>query len=203
VDQTILSKAQYWATNTTFNAVTRAEIQSLLDSDNKAEISERFYRDLEFGTGGLRGIMGAGTNRMNIYNIRRATAALSQHILETLGNDAPKSVAISYDSRNFSVEFAHAAAEVLAAHGIRALITAELRPTPMLSFMVRHYGCVAGICITASHNPPEYNGYKVYWSSGSQIISPHDKAVIARYNELSKYEDIKTMSFEQAEAQGL
>jgi phosphomannomutase len=147
--------------------------------------------------------MGAGTNRMNIYNIRRATTALALHVRETFGSEGPLKVGISYDSRNFSREFAFAAAEVLAANGIKALITEELRPTPMLSFMVRHFGCAAGICITASHNPPEYNGYKVYWSSGAQIIAPHDAAIIAKYSHLEKFEDIKSMPIDHAKSQGL
>ena len=203
MDQNITSRAKYWASNPVFDSQTRAEVQRLLDSDNNTELSERFYRDLEFGTGGLRGIMGAGTNRMNIYNIRRATTALALHVRETFGSEGPLKVGISYDSRNFSREFAFAAAEVLAAHGIKALITEELRPTPMLSYMVRHFGCAAGICITASHNPPEYNGYKVYWSSGAQIIAPHDAAIIAKYSHLEKFEDIKSMPIDQAKSQGL
>lgn len=203
LDQDVLSKAKYWASSPVFDAKTRSEIQSLLDSDNFSEISERFYRDLEFGTGGLRGILGSGTNRMNIYNIRRATTALAQHLLQTHESGRPIKVAISYDSRHYSQEFAFAAAEVLAANGIQALITKELRPTPMLSFMVRHYGCAAGICITASHNPPEYNGYKVYWNSGAQIIAPHDAAIIARYNELTRFESIASMPIESAKSKGL
>lgn len=203
LDQDITSKAHYWASNPVFDAKTRSEVQNLLDSDNNAEITERFYKDLEFGTGGLRGILGAGTNRMNIYNVRRATTALAHHVRETVKGNTQIKVAISYDSRHYSREFAFAAAEVLAANGIKALITKDLRPTPMLSFMVRHYGCAAGICITASHNPPEYNGYKVYWDSGAQIIGPHDAAIIAKYNQLTKFEEIKSMPIEQAKTQGL
>lgn len=203
MDPSILARAKYWSTNPTFDELTRAEVQRFLDSDNSTEISERFYKDLEFGTGGLRGILGAGSNRMNIYNIRRATTALAHHIKDVSDNRSDLKVAISYDSRNYSREFALAAAEVLAANGITALVTEELRPTPMLSFMVRHYGCAAGICVTASHNPPEYNGYKVYWSDGAQIIAPHDSAIIAKYNDLSDFASIKFIPLEQAKAANL
>lgn len=203
MDQAVISRAQYWATSTVFDEKTRSDVKALLANNNNQEISERFYKDLEFGTGGLRGILGAGTNRMNLYNVRKATTALALHIKDVYGTSGNLKVAISYDSRNFSKDFALAAAEVLAANGIKALITEELRPTPMLSFMVRHYGCAAGICITASHNPPEYNGYKVYWSNGAQIIAPHDKAIITKYNEITKFESIKHIPFTQAEAQGL
>lgn len=203
MDQNIIAKAQYWSTNSVFNQSTRLEIKSLLDSDNFSELSERFYKDLEFGTGGLRGILGAGTNRMNLYNVRRATTAIAMHLKASHEPSVKLKVAISYDSRHYSRDFAFAAAEVLAAHNITALITAELRPTPMLSFMVRHYGCAAGICITASHNPPEYNGYKVYWNDGAQVIAPHDAAIISNYNKLSRFEDLKFKAFTEAQSQGL
>lgn len=203
MDQRILSRASYWAKNSVFDEQTRSEISELLNTNNEKELSERFYRDLEFGTGGLRGIMGAGTNRMNIYNVRKATTAMALYLREIHGADTALKVAISYDSRNSSREFAVATGEVLAAHGIKAIITKELRPTPMLSFMVRHFRCAAGICVTASHNPPEYNGYKVYWDTGAQIISPHDKAIIAKYAELERYEEIKHLPIERAQLEGL
>lgn len=203
LDQTIIAKAQYWSTNPVFDQSTRMEIKRLLDSDNFSELSERFYKDLEFGTGGLRGILGAGTNRMNLYNVRRATTAIAMHLKASHESSSKLKVAISYDSRHYSRDFAFAAAEVLAAHNITAVITAELRPTPMLSFMVRHYGCAAGICITASHNPPEYNGYKVYWDDGAQVIAPHDAAIIANYGKLSRFEDLKFMPCEEAQSRGL
>jgi phosphoglucomutase len=203
LDSIITSRAQYWASNTVFDEKTRQEISTLIDTNNDRELSERFYRDLEFGTGGLRGIMGAGTNRMNIYNVRKATTALALYLRDVHGSDTALKVGISYDSRNYSREFAVAAGEVLAAHGIKALVTKELRPTPMLSYMVRHYHCAAGICVTASHNPPEYNGYKVYWDTGAQIIAPHDKAIIAKYGELSRYEEIKFLPVEEAKSRGL
>lgn len=202
-DQAIQQRATYWATSSAFDQQTRSEIAALIEAKNDKELSERFYRDLEFGTGGLRGIMGAGTNRMNIYNIRKATTALASHLRDVHGQSKELKVALSYDSRHRSREFANAACEVLAAFNIKALITKELRPTPMLSFMVRHYGCSAGICVTASHNPPEYNGYKVYWDTGAQVIPPHDKAIIAKYNELSRYEDLKTVDYKTGLAKGM
>jgi phosphoglucomutase len=203
MESAILTKATYWATSPVFDEQTRSDIQSLISVKNEKELTDRFYRDLEFGTGGLRGILGAGTNRMNLYNVRKATTALALHVLEVNRQSADLKVAISYDSRHFSREFAIAAGEVLAAHGIKALMTKELRPTPMLSFMVRQYGCAAGICVTASHNPAEYNGYKVYWSNGAQIITPHDKAIIAKYGEISRFEDIKYIPIDEAKRLGL
>ena len=198
MEQTILDRATYWATNPVFDLSTRSEIQELLDTKNVKELTERFYRDLEFGTGGLRGIIGAGRNRINIYNIRKATTALALYLREVHGSRPDLKVAISYDSRNYSREFSIAAGEIFAAHGIKALMTKELRPTPMLSFMVRHFQCVAGICVTASHNPAAYNGYKVYWDTGAQIIAPHDGAIIAKYSELSRYEDIRFLPVKTA-----
>jgi phosphoglucomutase len=203
MEQVILERAQYWATNPVFDQATRSEIQDLLTSKNEKELTERFYRDLEFGTGGLRGIIGAGRNRMNIYNIRKATTALALYLREVHGPDASMKVAISYDSRLYSREFSVAAGEIFAAHGIKTLLTKELRPTPMLSFMVRHFKCVAGICVTASHNPAEYNGYKVYWNTGAQIIAPHDRAIISKYAEIGRYEDISFTPVERAKAEGL
>ncbi len=170
--------AGYWATANVFDEKTRQEIADLLQANNETELTERFYRDLEFGTGGMRGILSAGSARMNIYNIRKASQAFADVLSAHFGDSAAKSIAISYDSRHYSREFAEATAEVMAANGISAYITKELRPTPMLSFMVRHYGCKGGVCVTASHNPGEYNGYKVYWETGGQIVPPHDEAVI-------------------------
>ncbi len=202
MDEIISTRAKYWATSPGFDESTRHEIQSLLSSGNEKELSERFYRDLEFGTGGLRGIIGAGTNRVNIYNIRKATTALALYLRQVHGQNTALKVAISHDSRHFSREYAVATGEVFAAHGIKALITKELRPTPMLSFMVRHFHCAAGICVTASHNPPEYNGYKVYWDTGAQVIAPHDKAIIAKYGELTRYEDLRFLPVEKAKLEG-
>ncbi|MCX6124435.1 MAG: phospho-sugar mutase [Proteobacteria bacterium] len=203
IEPSILARATYWASNPIFDQGSRREITNLIETHNIKELMERFYRDLEFGTGGLRGIMGPGTNRMNIYNIRKATTALALQIISVHGGSKTLKVAVSYDSRNMSREFAMAACEVLAAHKIESLITEELRPTPMLSFMVRHFNCQAGICVTASHNPAEYNGYKVYWDTGAQIISPHDQAIIARYSELAKYEDLPLLPFSEALTIGL
>ena len=197
------SQAHYWATSSVFDLETRKEIQGLLDSKNEKELNERFYRDLEFGTGGLRGVLGAGTSRMNIYNVRKATQAFASYLNSFFADLPERSIAISYDSRRFSREFAEASAEVMAANGICAYVTKELRPTPMLSYMVRHFKCQGGICITASHNPPNNNGYKVYWESGGQIVPPHDKEIITRYGSIANYEDIRLMSFSQGLEKGL
>lgn len=207
-----LERARYWATADVFDAETRAEVQALIDSGNDAEIINRFYRELEFGTGGMRGILGAGSSRMNLYNIRKATTALAHYLLELekagqlktqVSHGNRMAVAIAYDSRHRSKEFAQAAAGVLAANGIKALITRELRPTPMLSFMTRHFQCAAGICITASHNPPEYNGYKVYWQTGGQLVPPHDQAIVDRYAGITGYESLQQMDYNVAMKEGL
>lgn len=197
MDNLIKEKAEYWAGADVFDDQTKGEIRDLLDQNAVKELTDRFYRDLEFGTGGLRGIIGAGTSRMNIYNIRKATSALSSYLKEVFREKDLISVAISYDSRRFSREFAQAAASVLAAYGIRSIITKELRPVPMLSFMVRKYECQAGICITASHNPPEYNGYKVYWNTGGQLVPPHDKEIIKLYNGIESYDNLPSISYEE------
>jgi phosphoglucomutase len=198
----ILERAKYWATAPVFDAQTRSEIAQLIETGNAKELDDRFYRDLEFGTGGLRGILGAGTARMNYYNIRKAACALAQYVQAAYPNKS-NSIAIAYDSRRFSREFAQATAEVMAAHRIKTYITKELRPVPMLSFFVRHFGCAAGVCVTASHNPPEYNGFKVYWTTGGQVVPPHDAEIIRRYNGITDYESIPSMPFEQAERAGL
>ena len=195
--------AEYWATAKVFDEKTRQEIADLLQANNEKELTERFYRDLEFGTGGMRGILSAGSARMNIYNVRKAGQAFADVLSAHFGDSARKSIAISYDSRHYSREFAEATAEVMAANGISAYITKELRPTPMLSFMVRHYGCKGGVCVTASHNPAEYNGYKVYWETGGQIVPPHDEAVIKRYSEITKYESIRFLPFSEGVKKGL
>lgn len=197
--------ARYWATSPAFDAETRDEISRLVARNDEKELTERFYRDLEFGTGGLRGILGAGTSRMNIYNVRKATTALALHLIDTFPQEAAArtlKVAISHDSRRFSREFAKATAEVLVANGIQALITKDLRPVPMLSFMTRHFGCHAGVCVTASHNPPDYNGYKVYWQTGGQLVPPHDKAIIQKYAAIKGYEAIKRLDYEKALKEG-
>lgn len=179
-----------------FDERTRKELAKLIDAGDEGELTDRFYRDLEFGTGGMRGIMGAGTSRMNVYNIRKATQALALY-LKQVYKDQDVKIALSYDSRHNSKIYVHAAVEVLAGHGFHSFITEEMRPVPFLSFMVRHYGCHAGICITASHNPPQYNGFKVYWTDGGQLVPPHDKNVIKFYSEIKRYEDIPHIPFPQ------
>ena len=177
---------QEWLSNPYFDEATKAELRAIEGDEN--EIKERFYMDLEFGTAGLRGVIGAGINRMNIYVVRRATQGLANYIIKQGGAD--KGVAIAYDSRHMSPEFAMEAAMTLAANGIKAYKFESLRPTPELSFAVRELGCIAGINITASHNPPEYNGYKVYWEDGAQFIPPHDKGVT---DEVLAIEDLSTV----------
>lgn len=194
-----LEKYQEWITNDYFDTKTKAELKSI--ENNEAEIIDRFFKDLEFGTGGLRGVLGAGSNRMNIYTVRRATQGLANYIISQKGES--KGVAIAYDSRNMSTEFADTAATCLAANGIQAYVFESLRPTPELSFALRQLGCIAGIVITASHNPSEYNGYKVYWEDGAQITSPKDVEIIKEVNSIHDYSTCKTMSVEEAKAAGL
>ena len=163
-----------WISDSYFDEGTKEELKAIANDEN--EIKERFYKNLEFGTAGLRGIIGAGTNRLNIYTVRKATQGLANYILKRDAKD--RGVAIAYDSRRMSPEFADEAALCLAANGIKAYVFDALRPTPELSFAVRELHCIAGINITASHNPPEYNGYKVYWEDGAQITPPHDKGIM-------------------------
>ena len=188
-----------WLTNPYFDEATRRELESIKDNDR--EIQDRFYMDLEFGTAGLRGVIGAGTNRMNIYVVRRATQGLANYICRAGGKE--KGVAISFDSRHMSPEFAAEAALCLAANGIRAYIFETLRPTPVLSYAVRHLGCIAGINITASHNPSEYNGYKVYWEDGAQITPPHDTGIMDEVKAISDWSTVLTMPLEEAKDKGL
>lgn len=188
-----------WLANPYFDEETKKELRAI--SADEKEIKERFYMDLEFGTAGLRGVIGAGINRMNIYTVRRATQGLADYILEQGGAD--RGVAIAYDSRRMSPEFSDEAARTLAANGIKAYRFESLRPTPELSFAVRELGCIAGINITASHNPPEYNGYKVYWEDGAQFTPPHDKGVTEKVMAITDLSAVKTMSREEAEASGL
>lgn len=188
-----------WLSNPYFDEATKAELRAIADDDN--EIKERFYMDLEFGTAGLRGIIGAGINRMNIYVVRRATQGLANYIIKQGG--ASKGVAIAYDSRRMSPEFADEAARTLAANGIMAYKFESLRPTPELSFAVRELGCIAGINVTASHNPPEYNGYKVYWEDGAQFTPPHDKGVTEEVLAIEDLSSVKTMTASDAKAAGL
>lgn len=184
-----LSKANKWLTSSTVDDDTKAEIEYLIDNDSKA-FEEAFYSDLEFGTGGLRGLMGVGTMRMNEYTIGMATQGLANYILSQFP-DKQSAVAIAYDSRNNSSFFAETAASVLSANGINVHLFSELRPTPLLSFAVRELKCQAGIVITASHNPKEYNGYKVYWEDGAQVLPPHDKGIIAEVRSVQRIDDVK------------
>lgn len=188
-----------WLSNPYFDEAAKEELRAIAGDEN--EIKERFYMDLEFGTAGLRGIIGAGINRMNIYVVRRATQGLANYIIRQGG--ASKGVAIAYDSRRMSPEFADEAARTLAANGIKAYKFESLRPTPELSFAVRELGCIAGINVTASHNPPEYNGYKVYWEDGAQFTPPHDKGVTEEVLAIEDLSTVKTMSADAARATGL
>lgn len=189
---------EQWLADPYFDEDTKNELRAIADDEN--EIKERFYMDLEFGTAGLRGIIGAGINRMNIYTVRRATQGLANYIKKQGGEE--KGVAIAFDSRRMSPEFAMEAAMTLAANGIKAYKFESLRPTPELSFAVRELGCIAGINITASHNPPEYNGYKVYWEDGAQFTPPHDRGVTEKVMAITDLSAVKTMSREEAVASG-
>ena len=188
-----------WCTNQYFDESVRKELESI--ASNEKEIEDRFYKNLEFGTGGLRGVIGYGTNRMNIYTVRKATQGLANFIIKENAKD--RGVAIAYDSRHMSPEFADEAALCLNANGIKAYVFPSLRPTPMLSFTVRELNCIAGIVVTASHNPPEYNGYKVYWEDGAQITAPKDKLIIDVVNNVTDYNLVKTMDIEEAVKAGL
>ncbi len=190
---------EQWINNPYFDEETKNELKAIANDDN--EIKERFYADLEFGTAGLRGVIGAGTNRMNIYTVRKATQGLANYILKT--GKQEQGVAIAYDSRRMSPEFADESALCLAANGIKAYVFESLRPTPELSYAVRKLGCVAGINITASHNPPEYNGYKVYWEDGAQITPPHDNGIMAEVKAVTDYSTVKTMDKAAAVEAGL
>lgn len=188
-----------WCSDAYFDEQTKEELRAI--AADEAEVEDRFYRRLEFGTGGLRGVIGAGTNRMNIYTVRQATQGLANYIIAQNGQD--KGVAIAYDSRRMSPEFAEEAALCLNANGIKTYRFESLRPTPELSFAVRELGCMAGIVITASHNPREYNGYKVYWEDGAQITPPHDKNILAEVAKVTEFSQVKTMDKQAALQQGL
>ncbi len=188
-----------WLTSPCFDDATKAELKAIAEDEN--EIKERFYTELEFGTAGLRGVIGAGLNRMNIYTVRKATQGLANYIAQVGGKE--KGVAIAFDSRRMSPEFAKEAALCLAANGVKAYLFDSLRPTPELSYAVRKLGCIAGINITASHNPPEYNGYKVYWEDGAQITPPHDKGIMEEVKAITDFSTLKTMEEEDAAKAGL
>ena len=189
----------FWLNDAYFDEDTKNELLAIRNDEK--EIEDRFYKELEFGTGGLRGVIGAGTNRMNIYTVRKATQGLANYILKQGGKE--KGVAIAYDSRRKSPEFADEAALCLAANGIKAYVFESLRPTPELSFALRKLGCISGIVVTASHNPPEYNGYKAYWEDGAQVTAPKDKEIITEVKNVTDYHEVKTMDKEEAIKAGL
>ena len=189
----------FWLNDAYFDEDTKNELLAIRNDEK--EIEDRFYKELEFGTGGLRGVIGAGTNRMNIYTVRKATQGLANYILKQGGKE--KGVAIAYDSRRKSPEFADEAALCLAANGIKAYVFDALRPTPELSFALRKLGCISGIVITASHNPPEYNGYKAYWEDGAQVTAQKDKEIITEVKNVTDYHEVKTMDKEEAIKAGL
>ncbi|MCY4524067.1 MAG: phospho-sugar mutase [Halobacteriovoraceae bacterium] len=190
-----LESARKWIANPCFDVKFQKEIQSLIDKDEKLEILDRFYKDLEFGTGGLRAIIGAGRNRINTYTVAKATQALAD-TLKALKKETLK-VAISYDSRRFSKDFAQKAAEVLAGNGIFVYFYPHLNPVALLSFAIRYYKTDAGIMITASHNPPHYNGYKTYWNDGAQVTPPHDQLIIENYKKITDFSQIASMDFQE------
>ena len=202
-----MDQYKFWLEDSYFDEGTKEELRKI--ADNQAEIEDRFYKDLAFGTGGLRGVIGAGTNRMNIYTVRKATQGLANYILKQGGAD--KGVAIAYDSRYYSPEFADEAALCMAANGIKAYVFDELRPTPELSFALRTLGCISGIVVTASHNPPvpashnpgKYNGYKVYWEDGAQVTAPKDHEIIDEVEHVTDFHTVKTMSKDDAIEAGL
>jgi len=189
-DKNIIEKANTWLGNE-FDEDTRQQVKQMMDNDHHA-LTEAFYKDLEFGTGGLRGIIGVGTNRMNKYTVGMATQGLANYLKKSFPDYSEIKVAVAYDSRNFSDYFARITAEVLSANGIKVHLFDELRPVPLLSFAIRHLNCLSGIVITASHNPKEYNGYKVYWADGGQLVPPHDHNIIA---EVRKIESVKDVNF--------
>ena len=190
---------EQWLNDPFIDEETKAELRSI--ADNEMEIKERFFKELEFGTGGLRGIIGNGSNRLNQYTVGKASQGLANYILKEGTQD--KGVAIAYDSRFMSPEFAEVAGLIFAANGIPAFVYPSLRPVPMLSFAVRELGCTAGVVLTASHNPPEYNGYKVYWADGAQVVAPRDKGIITEVNAVTDFGMIKRMDRAEAEAKKL
>ncbi|MDD4198197.1 MAG: phospho-sugar mutase [Paludibacter sp.] len=187
----VLEKAQTWLDGN-YDLETKKAVRQMMDADDKTELVESFYRDLEFGTGGLRGIMGVGTNRMNIYTVGAATQGLSNYLKAQFANLPQISVVIGHDCRNNSRKFAEISADIFSANGIKVYLFEELRPTPEVSFAIRHFGCQSGIILTASHNPKEYNGYKAYWDDGAQMIAPHDENVIS---EVMKIKDVNEIKF--------
>ena len=194
-----LDEYKKWCESPEFDEETKKELLEI--KDNEKEIEDRFYKELEFGTAGLRGVIGAGTNRMNKYTVGKATQGLANYIVEQ--GTEKQGVAISYDSRKMSKEFSMQTALILNANGIKTYLFENLRPVPELSYAVRELGCTAGVMITASHNPPQYNGYKVYWDDGAQIVAPRDKDIISKVREIKSYSQIKEIGRNEAEKAGL
>jgi phosphoglucomutase len=192
-----------WLSSQQISAEDKKSVLDLLANKETQELRDRFYKELEFGTGGLRGIIGAGTNRMNIYVVRRATQGLANYIKSRGEKAMSQGVAIAYDSRHFSLAFARSAGEVLAANGIRVFLFPTLQTTPALSFAIRKLGCISGICVTASHNPPQYNGFKVYWDDGAQIIPPHDKGILAEVFKITSWSEALLSDFDEKMKQGM
>ncbi|MDE5800106.1 MAG: phospho-sugar mutase, partial [Paramuribaculum sp.] len=188
--KTVTAKAQVWL-GEGYDEATRKEVQAMLDDEDPTLLIESFYKDLEFGTGGLRGIMGAGSNRMNIYTVGAATQGLANYLKEAFKDLPEISVVVGHDVRNNSRRFAEIVANIFSANGIKAYLFDSFRPTPELSFAIRHLGCQSGVNITASHNPKEYNGYKAYWEDGAQIIAPHDTNIIDHVNRIKGVESIR------------
>ena len=186
----VTEKAEKWLTPA-YDAETQAEVKRMLENEDKTELIEAFYKDLEFGTGGLRGIMGVGTNRMNIYTVGAATQGLSNYLNANFKDMKQISVVVGYDCRNNSSLFAKISADIFSANGIKVYLFEEMRPPPEMSFAIRHLGCQSGIILTASHNPKEYNGYKAYWDDGAQVLAPHDKGIIDEVNKIASAADIK------------
>lgn len=204
LSETVLARVKEWQDETVFDSQTVSDIRRLQAEGKNQELTDRFYKNLEFGTGGMRGILGAGSAYMNEYNVRKATVALAEQILHDFPQDRGKwKVAVSYDSRRKSEDFSRCIAETLAHYGIQTLRTRELRPVPMLSFLIRWKQCQAGVCITASHNPPQYNGFKLYWQGGAQVVPPVDDAVLARYLAQADYRNLPRMNYAEALEVGL
>ena len=185
----VIAKAQTWLDGN-YNDETKAEIRKMMAAEDKTDLIESFYRDLEFGTGGLRGIMGAGTNRMNIYTVGAATQGLSNYLKSQFADIEQISVVIGHDCRNNSRLFSEISANIFSANGIKVFLFEDLRPTPEVSFAIRHFGCQSGIILTASHNPKEYNGYKAYWDDGAQMIAPHDENVITEVMKITNVDNL-------------
>ena len=193
--------AKMWAKDSYIDENHRAEIIKLIEENNESEIIEAFHKNLEFGTGGMRAIIGLGSNRINKYNVRKAVQAMCNQAINKPTTE--KNAAVSFDCRDFSIEFSKEAACVYAANGFKTYLFKELTPTPMLSYAVRHYNCQMGAMITASHNPKQYNGFKAYWADGSQVTPPNDQAIINEYESIKNWDQVKTMDFDEAISSGM